>query len=1084
MKKFLLLLCLPIILTAQSNVKKLTEQLDLLSEATFNNWKYTTDFSSKAEELANPNFDDSKWKNYQLNYNLTIDSCWFRKIIEIPDYIAGVAVKGNLKFLTSVDDYGYMWINGEPKGKFPWDGEFLLTNDAKPGQKFVIAIKAINTGGPLRLIRAKLDFNQPSNIQNLIRNLSLSMSVGEKLLSFDTYQTNSRVKIDPGIDKSKINKDEKLKLQNLLQDMAAKIDVEALRKGDTTKFIQSYNSVKKELKPVIDFAKQFTLQFASNAHIDAAWLWRKKETEEVAKRTFSAVMNMFKARPDFTYTQSQAAMYEWMLKDYPDLFEQMKSYVKNGRWEISGGMWVEPDCNLPSGDSWARQLLYGQKFFKNNFGKKAKLGWNPDSFGYNWNLPQLMLLGGLDAFITQKIGWNDTNVFPYRVFWWQSPDGSKILTYFPFDYVNTISDPFGLVDWMRQFEANTGYEKMLILFGVGDHGGGPSLEMMARIDQLKNLMIYPMIEFGTADNYLTWLRKQNIKDLPVWNDELYLEYHRGTATTQANTKKWNRTNEALLTNAEKLSSLASLTKPNNYKEDLREAWKKVLFNQFHDILPGSGIREIYLDADADHREANALGNFVLKNSLNSLSSQINTSGITLGKSVVVFNPLSWERTDVAAVQLTEGDNNNYSIYDMNGKEIPSQTIQKDRLNKQIIFPAEKIPSLGYKTFVLKETGNSNPEKTSAIKIIEKYKSPSQLIKETNIENDLYKVTVDLDSGWVSSIYDKNLQKELLKGFGNRLQLLGESPREWEAWNIRYSGVEYYSKFRKVEFVENGPVRTILRVYRDYLKPGIVKEFPTEDFPNSFFYQDIILYKGVDRIDFKTNVEWWEDRTMLKVAFPFAVEDTVATYEIPFGTIKRSTTLKAQWDKGKWEVNAQKWADLSDNDFGVSLLNKSKYGYDTRGNVMRLSLLRSSKYPDPTADRGDHSIEYSIYPHKGRVEQSETVFKGYEFNYPLITNITDSHKGKLSTENTFVQISPKNVIITSIKKAEDEDNAVVITMYESKGINSDVTVTLSITPKKVVESNFLEEDGESIKVDRNNVRLSVGKNQTKVIKVYF
>jgi len=1074
MKKYLFLICFPLILTAQSNVKKLTDQLNLLSEASYNNWKYTTNLSFKAEELSSLNYDDSKWQNSQLDEHLMIDSCWFRKVIEVPKYIAGVSVKGTIKFLTSIDDYGYMWINGESKGKFPWDGEFLLTNNAIAGEKFVIVIKAINTGGPLRIIRAKIDFNQPSNIQNIIRNLSLSFSVGEKLLSFDTYQTNSRVKVDPGIDKSTGNITEKKQLQKLLQDLSTKIDVNSLANGDTLKFIQSVNDVKKEMKPVSDYAKQFTLQFASNAHIDAAWLWRKKETEEVVMRTFSAVMNMFKTRPDFTYTQSGAAYYEWMKKDYPDLFKQMQSYVNSGRWEVSGGMWVEPDCNLPSGDSWERQLLYAQNFFKNNLGKRAKIGWNPDSFGYNWNLPQFMLLGGLDAFITQKIGWNDTNVFPYRVFWWQSPDGSKILTYFPFDYVNTIDNPFELVDWLRQFEANTGFQKMLVLFGVGDHGGGPSLEMMSRIDKLKDLMVYPKIEFGTAENYIIWLRNQDINDLPVWNNELYLEYHRGTATTQANNKKWNRTSEVLLTNAEKFNTISSFKTPDNYKDDLREAWKKVLFNQFHDILPGSGIREIYLDADADYRIANRLGNFVLKNSLNNISSEINTSKITEGKPVVVFNPLSWERTDLATVQIPEGDFNNYSVYDINGKEIPSQLIQKDKLDRVIIFIAENIPPLGYKTFVLKKTSKSidNP-----------IASPI-LSKETNIENDLYKVTVDLDSGWVKSIYDKNLNKELLSGYGNRLQLLGEDPREYEAWNIRYSGIEFPSKFRKAELIENGPVRTVLRLTRDYLKPGVVKEFPTEDFPNSFFYQNIILYKVVDRIDFKTDVEWWEDRTMLKVAFPFTSADTVATYEIPFGSIKRSTTLKAQWDKGKWEVNAQKWADLSNNDFGVSLLNKTKYGYDTRGNVMRLSLLRSSKWPDPTADRGDHSIEYSLYPHKGRVEQSETVYKGYEFNYPFLTFISDTHKGKLPVENSFIQVAPKNVILTSVKKADGEDNALVITMYESKGVGSEVEITMQIHPKKIVESNFLEESGKSIENDKSGAKFKIGRNQTKVIKIYF
>lgn len=1070
MKKIILLILVASTIYSQSNVDKLVDQLNQLNEVTFNNWKYSTNFSLKPEEISKSGYDDTQWQSATLNQSFTLDSCWFRKEIELPQTISGIPLKGSIKFINTVDDYSYIWINGEYKGKFGWDGETILTDDAKPGTKYIILIKAINTGGPLRLINAKVDFAEELAFQKMIKNLSLSFKVGQKLLSFDTYQSNERVKIDPGVDLSKIKKSEKEKLGKLLQELATKINTEALKSGDTTAFVKSANQVIKDLKPISDFAKKFTLQFVANAHIDAAWLWRKKETEEVTKRTFSAVMNMFKARPDFTYTQSQAALYEWMKNDYADLFEQMKSYSDKGRWEISGGMWVEPDCNLPSGDSWARQLLYGQKFFKKYFGKQARIGWNPDSFGYNWNLPQFMLLGGLDAFITQKIGWNDTNVFPHRLFWWQSPNGSKILTYFPFSYVNEINNPFGLVDWLRQYEANTGLTKLLVLFGVGDHGGGPSLEMMARIDKLRELYIYPSIEFNTAQNYIDWIRKQDLSKVPTWNDELYLEYHRGTATTQSNTKKWNRLNEALLTNAEKFNSLSTLFGNVNNSDKIKDAWKTVLFNQFHDILPGSSIREVYIDSDIDYKEANQLANFALNKSLSSLSSQINTSSIKDGKAIVVFNPLSWLRTDVAKLELPKGDNESYSIYDSNGNEVASQIQKKDKLTNEIIFIAKDVPALGYKTFVIKK---SNKELKS--------ESLSNLTSET-LENDFFKITADAKTGLLNSIYDKNLQKELLKGDGNKLQLLEDLPSAWDAWNIGLTGKEFPSTLRSVKLIEDGPVKSVLRITRDYLKPGVVKSFPTEDFPNTFFTQDVILYKGIDRIDFKTDVEWWESKTMLKVAFELNVSDTVATYEIPFGTIKRSTTLKAQWDKGKWEVNAQKWADLSNNDFGISLLNKSKYGYDTRNNVMRLSLLRSPIWPDPTADRGYHTFEYALYPHKGKVEESQTVFKGYEFNYPLITLTTDSHQGDLPLEKSFIQVTPQNVIITSIKQAEENESALIITMYESRGTDSKVEIKLPFTPSKIIETNFLEEDGKNIKFSGDKLLLEIKGNETKLIKL--
>ncbi len=1032
-------------------------------------------------ELSKPEYNDQNWKLLKLNELIFPDSCWLKKVIELPKFIGGQPVEGKMKFLISVDDYGYCWINGKEKGHFPWNGEFELTPSASPGMKFVLLIKAVNTGGPLRLLRAKIDLENELPIRKQVRNFTLSLKAAQKLLSFDTYQTNDRVKVDPGIDKSKMDRNEKAELNNLLQSLAVQLDVNALKNGEIVQFANSLEKVKLKLKPISEYAKRFTLQFTANAHIDASWLWRKAETVEVCNRTFSSVMNMFEARLDFTYSQSQAVFYEWMQKLYPDLFTKIQKSVKDGRWEIVGGMWIEPDCNLPSGESWSRQMLYAQKYFEKNFGKKALIGWNPDSFGYNWNLPDFLINGGMNAFITQKIGWNDTNVFPYRVFWWQSPSGAKILTYFPFSYVNEILDPFGLVDWLRQFEANTSFTKLMILFGVGDHGGGPSLEMMERIDQLKELDVYPNIEFGTAENYISWLREQDLSKLPIWNNELYLEYHRGTLTTQSNIKKWNRESEVLLTNAEKFSSISSLFGLKIENADLIDAWKKVLFNQFHDILPGSSIREVYIDATKDYKEANEVGENVLNSSLEYIANSINTSKIKSGIPVVVFNPLSFERGDVASIDLPDhlmvhSHKSEYSIFTTDGKEIISQLIPAGKYKHKLIFIAENIPSLGYKTFILsRRDASAKKQKPTNTK-------NELTVTNSTLENKFFRITIDKDSGWIKSIFDKRYEREILNGYGNRLQLLEDKPREWDAWNIGLTGVEFPSTFRKIEIVEKGPVRIVLRVYRDYLKPGTKKWYPTEDFPSSFFIQDIILYDGVDRIDFRTNVDWWEEKTMLKVAFPVSIENEFATYEIPYGTIQRSTTLKAQWDKGKWEVAGLRWGDLSNNDYGISLLNKAKYGYDIKGNVIRLSLLRSPKWPDPTADRGEHFIEYSIYPHSGNCLEGKTLQQGYQYNFPLITFLTDLHKGALPSEKSFVKISPPNVILTSTKKSDDESNAWILQLYESKGSDCELTINLPFIPKNVYRTNFLEEEQESLTFKKNMIKIQLKANEIVTIKV--
>jgi len=1075
---------------SQTNSDKIIEQLELLSSATLNNWKYSTDLSLSAEALSDLAYDDSDWKTLQLDERIYPDSCWLRKVIELPKFIATEQVRGKIKFLVSVDDYGFMYVNGKRLGKFPWDGEFEISTNGKAGDKFVLLIKAVNTGGPMRLIRAQLDFADSNSVKSLIDDFLVSVRVGKKLLSFDTYQSNSRVKVDPKIDNSKIEKDERIKLNQNLEDALKEIDITALQNGEKEKFLKSLAKSRKKLKPVADFAKQFKIHFTANAHIDAAWLWRKKETVDVCYHTFSSVMNMFEARGDetkkFAYSQSQAAFYEWMRDMYPDLFDQIKRKVNSGNWEIVGGMWVEPDCNLPDGISWSRQLLYGQKFFEQNLGKRAKIGWNPDSFGYNWNLPAFLLNAGIDVFITQKIGWNDTNVFPHRVFWWEAPGGQRVLTYFPFDYVNDISKPVGLVDWLRQFEANTGFRNMMVLFGVGNHGGGPSIEMMKRIDKLAQLDIYPKIEFGTADEYLSWLKKQDLKNIPVWKDELYLEYHRGTMTTQSDIKKSNRESEVLLSNAEKFSSVANQLGFNYPQNDLRDAWKNVLFNQFHDILPGSSINEVYIDAKKDYSETKMIGENVLSGSLNNIAAKINTSDIKEGKPVVVFNPLSWNRNDLVKFSV-KNDDVNYLVTDLSGNVIPSQEVVKSRFEKEICFIAENVPSFGYKTFVLKSNVKlkniSTKKSLLNIPINGKTELPPQMI-ELALENNFFKLNIDANTGWINQIYDKRLRRNLLTEAGNKLQLLEDKPTAWDAWNIGLTGVEFPYKFRKLVIIDDGDVMTIARATFDYLKPGTVKEFPTEDFPNSFFTQDIILYKNLDRIDFRLNAEWFEEKTMLKVAFPLNVNDTTATFEIPYGTIKRSTTLKSQLDKGKWETPALRWADLSEKDFGVSLLNKTKYGYDIKNNVMRLSLLRSPKYPDKMADMGFHDIEYSIYPHTGNVVDANVVKKGYEYNYPLFAIAAENHSGDLPTEKSFLSLSPENFVLTSVKKSEEAGNYYIYQFYESQGKDSVAKLKLDFKPKRVEISNFVEDEGQPIKFRGNEIELKVKANSIVTLRVEY
>jgi alpha-mannosidase len=1052
-------------LFAQTPVDRLGAELDFQSRGSLDAWKYSTDFSGTP---ALPGFNDAAWQTLALNQSIYPDSCWIRKTVVLPERMLGTPTSGTIRLLLTVDDAGYLFVNGEARGYFPWDGEFVLTTDARPGQTFHLAIKAINTGGPLRLIRAQIAVGEDNPLARTIEDFSLGIRVAQKLLSFDTYQTNARAKQDPGTDLSAMNRDEKLRLAALLQSACTAVDAAALRDGNIDAFRASLARARATLAPVAAYTRRFTLYFDANAHIDAAWLWREKETVQVCRNTFASVMNMFAQRPDFTYTQSSAAYYDWMERYYPSLFTQIRNRVKEGRWEVIGGMWVEPDCNLPSGESWARHLLYGKNYFRQKLGTDVTIGWNPDSFGYNLNMPAFYRNAGITSFITQKIGWNETNVFPHRLFWWESPDGSRILSYFPFDYVNTIDDPLRLVDWVRQFEANTGLTKMLILFGVGDHGGGPSLAMLDRIDRLRSIDLFPTIEYGTAGTYMQWLRARDLSTLPVWKDELYLEYHQGTFTTQAAMKAANRSNETLLTNAEKASSFASLGGRPYGGAALEDAWKNLLFTQFHDILPGSGIREVYIDAAANHRAAEEIGTHELNGSLDHLAGRINTSRAK-GIPFAVFNTLSWARTDLVTLTLPADDSAAYAVFNPRTKRtLPAQIIAPSRYERSLLFVAENVPACGYAAYELRKDSGSRPAPVSS--------SPYHL------DNTLFHVAVDSSTGWLSSIVDKRNGKELLAGPGNQLQILEDRPAAWDAWNIGLTGVSYPSAFRGAEVLERGPVRWTIRLHRDYLKPGTKKEYPTEDFPTSFFTQDVTLYDGLDRIDFVTGADWWEEKTMLKVAFPLSVGAPEATYEIPYGTIRRSTGMVTSIEKARVEVPASRWADLSSSSYGVALLNNAKYGYDIKGQTMRLSLLRSPKWPDPTADRGKHVISYALFPHAGSWESTPTHQRGYEFNTPLLPRLTGRHGGPLPASRSFVSLAPSTLVLTSIKQAED-GRGWVLQWYNVAGTPATASLRLPAAATRVVESDFMESEGKPVGTGET-ISLAVGPHAITTVRVFW
>ncbi|MBN2431906.1 MAG: alpha-mannosidase [Acidobacteria bacterium] len=855
-------------------------------------------------------------------------------------------------------------------------------------------------------------------------------------------------------------------------DAVLALDLAALQAGDWPAVAASLQHSYDLAGPLREYAREFKVYLIGNAHIDIAWLWRMAETKQVARNTFDTVLTNMTEYPELRYAQSQALTYQWMEREYPELFERIRRRIKDGSWEVVGGMWVEPDCNLISGESWVRQLLYGKKYFREKFGVDVRIGWNPDSFGYNWNMPQIYGQSGIDCFITQKIWWNDTTVFPFFTFWWEGVDGSRLLTYFPpMGYTSRVRLP-RVVDAITKYQATTGYQKSLILYGLGDHGGGPNREILDRVRSYEKLFITPEFIHSPAASFLDHLEKDLGATIPVWNDELYLEYHRGTYTTQAYTKKQNRRSESGLGAAEKWATIAWLLGERYPAAELETAWKRVLTNQFHDILPGSSITPVYRDAAADYSRAAQAMTIATEAALATIAARVDTSAV-MGIPVLVFNSLAWPRSDFVQVALPAG-HDQWRLLDHAGNELPLEVAAEPAPGRLMAgFVAEEVPSVGYRLYELR------PE---APRISDQHLHARDL----TLENTVHRLTVDSRTGHVISLFDKRLQREFVPAGGamNVLQAFEDRPENWDAWNIGYTGRMWtLDSPDQVSLVHQSPVRAVIRVKKSFLGLDKSRYSPTEDFPSSFFIQDIILYRAMDRIDIQTTADWWETHVLLKAAFPTMIRSDRATYEIPFAAISRSTRRETMHEKARFEVPALRWADLSDAAGGLSLLNDSKYGYDIHDSNLRLSLLRAPTWPDPVADRGQHEFTYSLYTHPGGWNDGATVRRGRELNTPLQATLPGQHGGILPAEMSFFTLTGEGIVLESVKLAED-GTGLILRLYESSGRGGSATLRPYRTPDQVWETDLMENPRREMAFTTGAISLEFIKFEIKSLKMIF
>lgn len=998
--------------------------------------------------------DLSHWQLAQLNAKEHIawtggkKVLWLVQRLVVPQDLHGYPLAGLSLRLALVwwADSAEIYVNGElvlEGDLFDCSPRVLLSQGVTAGEEFTVALRLVSPG-------------------------HCDGALVRSLLVYESYVDNNP---DPGF-----VADELAVVQLYLEKFAPeKLDVLAAmvrevtnRRGaedteeDKGELVQSFLSLRQNLiksdilAPLLKGGwgdQKSKIFLLGHAHLDLAWLWPVSETWNAAQNTFESVLKLQADFPELIFCHSTPALYAWIEEHRPDLFRAIQAQVAAGRWEVVGGMWVEPELNLIAGESIVRQLLYGQRYIQEKFGKLSTVEWVPDSFGFCATLPQFFANAGIEYFVTQKLRWNDTTKFDYGAFWWRSPDGCEVFSLMSAPIGEAI-DPVKMATYALEWQTQTSLPESLWLPGVGDHGGGPTRDMLETAQRWQKSPLFPDLEFTTAEKYLQqvvetrFIASVNNYDsspaspsssFPTWNDELYLEFHRGCYTTHADQKRWNRRCENLLYQAELFATLATVSCGVTYpKAEIEAAWKLVLFQQFHDILPGSSIIQVYTDALPQWQQVEQVGTKILQESLLAIASHITLSEPPKPDSrpIFVFNSLNWQRSEVISVALPTPPTSTqeWQIFDASGKQLVSQLSEPSTL----LFLATEIPPVGYRIFWLSPL-LSSPDEMNRV-------SPSSpaFFPDWILENEFLRVVIDPDTGDLSSVFDKTYQREVLSGAGNQLQAFKDSGQYWDAWNIDPNYAQHplpSTNLQSIQWLEQGPVQSRVRVVRQL--------------GESEFCQDYILQAGSPLLNIATTVNWQENHVLVKAAFPLNIEADFATYEIPCGAIRRPTKPQTPAEQAKWEVPALRWADLTAEDtqtntaipnrYGVSLLNDCKYGYDSKPNQLRLTLLRSSNWPDSEADRGFHEFKYTLYPHADSWESAHTVRRGYELNIPLQVIFNWPLAQPSATANStiegvsFLDLSAENLILMALKPSEDDPQQLILRCYESHGQTAELSL---------------------------------------------
>ncbi|WP_404402171.1 alpha-mannosidase [Pelagibacterium halotolerans] len=968
---------------------------------------------------------------------------WFAGCVEVPEATAGkrIAIRIEAQFgsvMGRSDPQCLVRINGAiAQGVDGNHREVLLTENAKPGETFDILIEA-------------------GTIEDR-RQLGFGVSLHIHDAAIEKVYYDLRVPVDV----ARLLPEDDVRRHLILGHANAALAEIDFRPGNPERYQASLTRaerIAKEIYEAPDFEKKPTIVATGHTHIDVAWLWRLRETRQKMARSMATVLKLMEEYPDYRFMYNQGVLLDWLSEDYPELFSRILDRKAEGRFEIEGALWLEPDANITSGESFVRHILHGVHYHEETFGVRPRIVWLPDTFGYTAALPQLMELAGLDVFVTHKLSWNDTNRMPYETFFWQGIDGTRVPAYFlttqPYTSTsigttyNPDLKPTHVMGTWKRYGQQALNDELFLVYGHGDGGGGPTREMLENVRRMeRGIPGCPKVKHEPMRPFFDRLLEKMHADparFPTWVGELYLEFHRGTLTSVAKNKRNNRLAENALREIEALAVLAMTARNHPYPaERLHNLWRIVLLNQFHDILPGSSIGGVYEDSDRDYAafftEAGAL--------TTELANALAGKGQYL-----LFNVLSRTRDGLVSLPGAEPQ----TIIDA-GTAIPTQTIYRADGTREQAAPIAKAPALG--TRILHVEPGARPQSRTG----------ELSVSRNHIENAVLSVAFDR-KGRITSVRDKRNGRELiLPGQpANCLQAFRDRPVAYDAWEID-SDFEDQSweidDLVSAEPIETGPYRAAIRFEWCYERSRIV--------------QIVALETGTARLDFDTWIDWHEEHTLVKAAFPLNIKTDTATAEIQFGHVKRPTHRNTSWDQARFECAMHRWVDLSEPDFGAALLNDCKYGYDAKDTTIRLTLLRAPTDPWPKADQDEHRFRYGLFVHHGTFSGGGVPAEAEAFNMPL--RLLPGASDAIDGEAALFALDCDGVTIESVKRAEDEDG-IVVRLWETHGRHAETALALPEGFGTAREVDLLEREPRELPVSDGGVVLTFAPFQIRTIRL--